>query len=406
MALPAEAQPAPTGTRFQIYPQPKWPRATIFIDAPPGTIGPGPKDDYIEVIDAVGKDPYKDEETAKPRSRPPYPEDGKRQPPVKARGGHFDHLRPGTRDFSSATVFATIRFVLDAWKQHFGRPLAWFFRGAPRPLEVIPRVYSSNAWSGEGYLEFGFPAISSFDHDFRHPLAENFDAVAHETGHFMLKSILGAPIDDRKTLEYRAYEEASADLVAIVASLHVEPVLRCLLERTRGRLYSVNELSRIAELGNGKEFRRAFNDKTMADESVKRAENRYDKYGISLPFTGAAFDLLVELYERQLVERGAITPALARRSARFPRQPVRELTRAFSVCYERAGDQFTAALEDARDEFGRLLARAWDVTSVDGFSYPKAVAILIATDAELNEGACTGLIRKLFGARGISVARG
>jgi hypothetical protein len=48
-------------------------------------------------------------------------------------------------------------------------------------------------------------------------------------------------------MAYRANDEASADLVAIVSSLHFDQVVSHLLTRTAGNLLSVNVLSRIGE---------------------------------------------------------------------------------------------------------------------------------------------------------------
>ena len=108
------------GTRFRVYPQLKGLRGvatpeTVYVDAAPGTIGPGPSDDRMYVVDADGKLPYDDTGL-----HPPYR--GSRLPPVvPRRDGHFDHLRPGTREFSAASVFAIARCVLDTWERYFGR---------------------------------------------------------------------------------------------------------------------------------------------------------------------------------------------------------------------------------------------------------------------------------------------
>ena len=55
------------GTKFWLYPQPGLSPEPVYIDAVPGTIGPGPKDHRIYVIDAKEKKPYK--KTGKPYER-------------------------------------------------------------------------------------------------------------------------------------------------------------------------------------------------------------------------------------------------------------------------------------------------------------------------------------------------
>ena len=429
------------GTRFRIYLQPKTVKgfatpSIIHVRSRPGTIGPGPADARIRVIDAEGrgsrrwKVPYTDV-TGEPRWRPPYPVRDPRLPPVRARGGHFDHLRPGTRAFLAANAFATVRCVLDVWEHYLGYRIVWFFRDRARPrLEIIPRTITDNAWSGEGFLEFGFSVPPRRGGRRAAPLVwlcENFDVVAHEAGHLILKSVIGNPPAAKKTLEYRAHEEGAADLVALVACLHFDPVVDRLLENTQGRLFSRNVLSRLGEKGRGDQIRTAFNDATVWSQSVSDAEEAYDKHEFSKLFTGAAFDVFVEIYERHLVRQGAIPAAVARAStsavataldgaprrvtlARFER-----LRQAFAQLFALHGSKFRAALLDARDDFARLLAGTWTRTSVVDFPgrdrprgdahvpYAGVVANMLAADRALG-GRHGSIIRRAFLQRGIAPA--
>jgi hypothetical protein len=431
------------GTRFRIYLQSKSVKgfatpATIYVSSRPGTIGPGPEDSRIRVIDAPGqgallqKVPYTDV-TGEPRWRPPYPRRDPRRPPVKARRGHFDHLRPGSREFWAANVFATVRCVLEIWEHYLGRRITWFFRDHERRLlEIFPRATTDNAWSGEGFLELGYllpPRRRRRRRRDQRPtwLCENFDVIAHEAGHLILKSVIGNPTAAKKTLEYRAHEEGAADLVALLACLHFDPVVDRLLENTQGRLFSRNMLSRLGEKGRGGQIRTAFNDAAVWSPPICKAEAAYDKHAFSKLFTGAAFDVFVEIYERHLVRHGAIPAAMARKStsavatalvgvpprvthARFER-----LRRDFAQHFARHASKFRAALLDARDDFARLLARTWTMTSVRDFPgrdrprgratlpYAGVVANMIAADRALG-GRYGSLIRHAFLQRGISPA--
>jgi hypothetical protein len=430
------------GTRFRIYLQSKTVKgfatpSIISVSSRPGTIRPGPEDSRIRVIDVPGrgtllqKVPYTDV-IGEPRWRPPYPRRYPRRPPVKDRRGHFDHLRPGSRAFWAANAFATVRCVLEIWEHYFGRRITWFFRDHERRLlEIFPRAATDNAWSGEGFLEFGYlppPRRRRRRRDRRLVwLGENFDVVAHEAGHLILKSVIGNPTAAKKTLEYRAHEEGAADLVALVACLHFDPVVDRLLENTQGRLFSRNMLSRLGEKGRGGQLRTAFNDTTVRSPSICKAEAAYDKHAFSKLFTGAAFDVFVEIYERHLVRHGAIPAAMARKStsavatalvgvpprvthARFER-----LRRDFAQLFALHGTEFRAALLDARDDFARLLARTWTMTSVRDFPgrdrrrgratvpYAGVVANMIAADRALG-GRYGSIIRHAFLQRGISPA--
>lgn len=428
----------PRGTRFRIFLQPTSVKgfatpSIIHVNSRPGTIGPGPEDSRIRVIDAEvrRKVPYTDV-TGQPRWRPPYPRRDPRRPPVKARRGHFDHLRTGSRAFWAANAFATVRCVLEIWEHYLGRRIVWFFRDRERRLlEIIPRADTDNAWSGEGFLEFGYFLPRPRGRRDPRPswLCESFDIIAHEVGHLILKSVIGNPASGKKTLEYRAHEEAAADLVALVTALHFDPVVDRLLENTQGRLFSRNMLSRLGEKSRGGQIRTAFNTATVWSRAVWTAEAEYDMHEFSKLFTGAAFDVFVEMYERHLVRLQAIPPATAGKSmgavataldgapprvthARFER-----LRQDFAAHFAKNKSTFRAALLDARDDFARLLANTWTRTSVGDFPgrdrprgrtgvpYAGVVANMIAADRALG-GRYGSIIRRAFLQRGISpVAR-
>jgi len=260
----------------------------------------------------------------------------------------------------------------------------------------VPRLaHQDNAWSGRGFLELGAEGRDKW-------YAENFDVVAHEVGHLILRQVVGEPPPARKTLAYRGHDEAAADLVAIVASLHFAPTVEHLLAHTRGNLFSPNELSRLGELGRAREVRRAFNYLTMADVRRHRdPDPAVYKYRFSRPFTGGAFDVLVEIYEHGLVQRGAIPEALAAASWKARGRALRALQREFDRHYRRRRAAFAEALLDARDYFGRLLARTWDKTALPGLSYGRVVRNMLAADTELSGGRYREIVRGCFAWRGI-----
>ncbi len=343
------------------------------------------------VLDAIKKKPYLESGAHPPYSGPPRPREPVRPDP----NGHFAHLRAGTRAFSAAMIFATVRCVLEIWERYFGRELRWYFHDRYRRLEIIPRVEGDNAWSKPGYLECGyddFPGRSK-------PFGENFDAVAHEVGHAIVRQAVRNPIDPRP-LGYRAFEEASADLVAIVSSLHFEPVVNYLLERTRGDLFSKNVLSRVVELSRSDQVRVAFNKHRMSKVKWDAVEDSY-KYDLAAPFTGGAFDVMVKIYQHHLVRREAIPREVAGRSYRLVHRKDARVQRKLSRAFKENRKIFREALFDARDHFGRLLARTWSRTSMQDASYLKVVANMIDADAELGGGEYRSAIRESFGWREI-----
>ncbi|HEU4439947.1 MAG TPA: hypothetical protein VFT36_11900 [Methylomirabilota bacterium] len=383
----------------------------LLITESHGPIRSGPQDDIIQVVDAADKDPYRDDATGEYHAYPPYR--GLVRPPVPpGPDGHFDHFRPGTREFSATSMFATVRYVRSVWEHHLGGSLDWWFRYTYPRLEVIPRVNSQLGWSGVGFIECGYPRRGGrpgSPPDHRDPFSDNFDIVAHETGHIILKTLIGDPFPRRKPFEYRAHEEAGADLVATLTSLYFDSVVDQLLARTHGDLFGSNTLSRFGELriprsSNDRAVRTLFNRETLASVRRTMARSGRETHLYGKPFAGAVFDLLVELYERNLVRQRLIPASLARRS-RNSRSAAPALTRAFARCYLHAEAGFKDALLDARDTLGRLLARTWDATSPHGLTFQRVAANLIAQDRRLNGGAHVALIRRLFRARGIAVSR-
>lgn len=401
------------GTRFVIYTQ--WRRRArdhkpeiITLDLPPGRVKPGPADGSTYVVDARRKPPYTHEQAGRMVATPPYPRGRPRYPIVRpSRGGHFDHLKAGTREFSAVSVFATVHCVLQIWRHYLRRPLLpWFFGATQTRLEVIPRVESANSWSGEGFLEFGYA-----NWDSRIRFCDLFDVVAHETGHLILKKVIGNPTDGAKTLAYRAHEEAGADLIALVAALHFDSVVDRLLWRTRGALFSVNELSRLAEYGRKREVRELFNEEWLGSTRIQQAAAQYRSHTYSLPFSGAAYDLLVGLYIANLRRRGVLERRASRPRPGAPRHALAMAQRAFRRRFatrrrfEASRPQLKGALLDARDTFARTMAHAWRHTSVEGFSYGRALANILEADRAVSGGRHAGMIRDLFGWRGITPVR-
>jgi hypothetical protein len=379
---------AERGTRFLVFPQPKNLRgfgtpATVYVNARPGSIAPGPEDDAIYTVDAELKPAYRESS-----GTPPYI--GSRYPAAVPDGeGHFDHIRPPARAFSSTTAYASVRCVLEIWEGYLGRQVTWHFANGKRRLELIPRSETANAWSGDGYVELGF-----VKGNWARPFCENFDVVAHEVGHLLSWAVIGKP--RRRSMAYRANDEASADLVAIVTSLHFDKVVSHLLTRTAGNLLSVNVLSRIGELSRTTQARKAFNSVRMSTVGPGA-----DKYRRSLPFTGGAFEVLVGIYEQELVDHRAISEDVRQRSLAARRRDLAAVQLAFRRSFRARRQKFETALFDARDYFGRLLTSAWEKTSMHARSHATVAVHMMAADRELSGGRYAGLIRRCFEQRDI-----
>jgi len=395
------------GTRFRLYPQPPVLTAiqgpeTVWVAAAPGTIGPGPSDDRMYVVDAIGKDrpydyPY----------LPPYR--GARNPPVRpGADGHFDHLDdPWSREFMAAHMYGTLRFVLDVWEKYFGGPIPWHFADERPRLELVPLVEWNNAHSGYGFIETGFARPSEPDPQ---PFCLNFDVLAHELGHAFMYALLGTPPGRRLRAPYLALHESAADCVAMIAVLHFDSVVDRLLERTRGNLYLPNELNRIGELSETEQIRLASHSLTLADvpdlDTPVGRLSQPQRHAMGLPLTGAVFDVLVEVFEALLVEDGLIGRELDRLSRQEPDPPDDALYGLVQAGFDRAypGRQgaFKAALTDARDYVGQCLARALGSLSWAA-RFEDVAAALLAADRQVARGAGRRILRESLLWRGIQV---
>jgi hypothetical protein len=378
MSLQLEAAlEAADGTKFRIFPAPRFldgfsDPETIRVSVTPDRMLAGPADDRMFVVDAVNKDPYGG------FNRPPYT--GQKNAAVEAGAdGHFDHLDVDSREFSCAVMYATVRRVLDIWQDFFGRRIEWHFSSVLSKMELIPLIEWDNAQSGFGFLEFGFGRAITGGIDRSRPYCQNFDVLAHELGHSIIFAEVGIPGSNLSaTTDYGGFHESAGDLVAIVSTLHFESVVSHLLRNTKGNLFSPNELSRVGELSATRQIRVAFNDRKMSTVGTEPHDR-------SLPLTGALFDTLVDAFQRDLVDKGLITPTLARRS-RNPAAPALEATSIqdeFDAAYAGNEAGFRQSLLVARDYLGYLLARAWSQISADFLTYDKVVTALLSADRTL-----------------------
>lgn len=392
------------GTRFRLYPQSPILASVpgseiVWVSRPPGSVGPGPSDDRMYVVDAVEKTrPYEYPYL------PPYR--GMRNPPVQPDAqGHFDYLTDSwSREFMAAHMYGTLRFVLDVWEKYFGGPIPWHFEDYRPRLELIPIIPWDNAHSGYGFIETGYAKPRDVDPQ---PFCLNFDVLAHELGHSFIYQLLGTPPIGRASAEYLAFHESAADCVAMIAAMHFDSVVDRLLVRTSGNIYLPNELNRIGELSENNEIR-------LASQSVKLSDvpdlhtpaamlSQPQRHAMSLPLTGAVFDMFVDVFQRLLVEDGLITPALdAGARPGLTHADEANVQREFDRAYRGRHEQFKSVLADARDYVGRCLAMAWRTLSWD-VSYTQVAAALIEADQRLAGGVGYRIMAESMVWRGIDV---
>lgn len=393
----------PTGTRFRLFAQhPSLSEAqapeTVWVSSPAGSIRPGPADQRMYAVLPLGKAPYGD---ALGPYGSPYlyfpPWTGPVLPPaLPGADGHFDHLEPGTPQFDAAHLFGSVRLTLDIWESYFGRAIPWHFAARYDRLEMAPVPDYNNAQAGYGFLEVGQYTIAG---GARVSFILNFDIIAHEVGHLLIFSEIGQPTDPTGGGEYHGFHESAADLVGLIASAHFDSVIDPLLANTRGNLYVLNRLNRIGEVSDNEQVRLASNDVRLS----AFAQGWSKEHDVSLPLTGAMFDILVDVFHENLLERNLIGAELEDLADQVERLPQYEalIQSRFDQAYARNPAGFRAALLDARDMLGFCLAACWQRLSPRPLSYVDVASALIAVDRERNGGRYQGLMRRNFWLREI-----
>ncbi len=395
MSIKLDSMIAETGTKFKIFPMPRSLRAfeypeTVRISVNPQLMEPGPADSRMYVLDPVEKIPY-----GPSTRRQSY--GGRVNSPVRpGPDGHFDHLAPDTREFSCAAMYANARRILDIWEDYTGREIAWPFTLEFSRLELIPLTNWDNAQSGWGYLEFGYPRTSWGGMDRTRPYGENFCMVAREIAYFIILSEVGIPGMSGKSSQYNGFLRSSIDIATIVSLLHFQKVLDHVLDSSAGNIFSINELNRLGDLAQSQLFRAAFNYERMSTVGES-------SYEMSLPLTGAVFDIMVEVYKRELVNAQLIDQNLADR-ADVSKSWVSDeyaVQTDFDIAYINAKPEFKTAFCMARDYLGSLLARAWSAMYPNDLSYHEVGRHLLFADSFVSGGRYQDVIRACFGWREI-----
>lgn len=385
------------GTRFRMYCQPMnlndFEKAEVVTLSPPaGSIGPGPRDSRIKIIDAKGKKLYDDHHT------PPYR--GETHPPAKPdASGHFDYLDDAeSHEFRAAHAYATLRMVLDVWERYSGRPVRWFFAPDYPHLEVIPSVDWENGQAGYGYIELGYGLSGSKD---KRPFSLNFDVLAHEMGHIILASEVGMPMDPDPT-QYAGFQEAASDIIALLSLLHFDSFVTHLLKVSHGNLYAPNELNRLGELSQTEQIRTACHPTKMTDIPYAWTPARFltqkQIHMLGQPFTGAIFDILVEVFHESLVDRGAIGRDLddLSRVDVSDDEELKKIQGEFDAAYEREPEKFREALVFARNFMGKRLVKSWRALDPDRLTLWSAAVSFMTVDRALSGMKYQNVIRECF----------
>ena len=380
------------GTRFRLFPayaegyvEPE----TVEVSLPPGSIEPGPSDPWMYARNPISKDePYDPPSYTPPYLGPTHP------PAVPGRNGHFDEIPVETEQFLAAHTYGTIRHTLDIWEHYLNRRIVWWHAAANPQVELIPIVHWQNAHSGPGFIEMG-QQPNRFGR--LQPFCLIFDVLAHETGHAILFSQIGVPPPEQIDEAFLAFHESFADLIALIGALHFRSVRERLLQQTAGNLYVLNLVTRIGQYSDDQQIRIASNVATMDDVMGlhmapdgswidPKGLNR-NQHAIAEPLTGAIFDILVEIYQDELVSRGLIQPDLDARG--WSRAAVEQAMDAIHAetgrAYARFAHGFYAALTVARHIVAHCMAHVIMTIRPEALTFPRVAARFLEAAAALGQ---------------------
>jgi hypothetical protein len=390
------------GTRFRLFPQPYFLEGfeqpeTIYVSPLPSEIGPGPSDDRMYVVNSLDKEiPYGTPVGANGELYLPPWDGACNAVALAGADGHFDHLEVGTPEFEAAHLYATTRFVLDIWEGYFGRPIAWHFRQFFERMELSIMPELNNATMGYGFMEVGGYTMDTGEY---RPFSLNFDIIAHEVGHSIIYETVGLPSSGAEQGEYYGFHESAADWVALISVLHFDSVVDHILENTRGNLYVLNKLNRIGELTEYKQIRSADNKMTLS----QFVDGWVDEHKLAQPLTGALFDIMLDIFHENLVERGLIRRSVEELSDRLEGSPEYEpvMQTFFDQAYEKNPEGIREALLDTRDLMAVLCVWAWSRLSPDHLNYSDFAELLLQADHHLAAGRYHEIIRMNFWFRDI-----
>ena len=371
------------GTLVRLYPQTEGFAEPVVVElsAPAGSVLAGPEDRTLRTVLPVDKrQPY-----SPPDYMPPYR--GAVLPPARPDAfGDFVHIPVESPQFLSQHLYGGIRRTLDVWEAYLGRPVRWWHAQAWPQLELIPELDWDNAHSGPGFIETGIRLTAD---GVPKPFALNLDVIAHEVGHAILFGEVGVPDAKGLTAGYLAFQESFSDLIALVNALCFPQIVDRMLAETGGNLYVLNVVSRIGELSRLEQIRVADNESAVIDVADLRLTEEgewIDPSGLdrtvhhaSLPLTGAIFDVLVDLFQDNLVRAGLIPPLLDARgwdkdevAAAFER--LRDVSAATLASQ---GAHFRRALALARDDVALCMAAAMRTVDANYMTFDDIAASMI-----------------------------
>lgn len=290
---------------------------------------------------------------------------------------------PGTPEFDQVNAFYYTTFTLRMYERYAKRTIPWAFL-KPR-LTVDPHVGRlTNAFYNEQEEMLGFHTFATNNGE-AFSMAQSADVVTHEAAHAVLDGLRDL-YNESFGLGPRAFHESFGDMTAMLVALHDDVLVRELLNWTKGNLRMSNFVTEVAEhatqeLLNSRYFaqhtvylRNAFNTLKLLpfdslaytlDEPLEKLSRQEHNY--SRVFSGAAYDILVGIYE----------------------------------AFQSEGMPDFVALYRARDVLGHLLVMAIEAGPIGEFNFPDMARSFLAADAILFDNRYETILAQVFAERNL-----
>jgi len=282
-------------------------------------LSPGPRGEYIEVIDYD-------------------PTIQKFYEPVDLNDSYLlaqDGLDPSESNpqFHQQMVYAVAMTTIKNFESALGRPILWSQRRLKtdgekhsntqyvKTLRIYPHALrDANAFYSpqKKALLFGYFSSQPAEPTLQMPNTQIFtclshDIIAHETAHAILDGIYSNYSDDTNP-DVLAFHEAFADIVALFQHFTFPEVLKNQIAKTRGNLASQNLLGQLAQefgsaIGKYGSLRDAIGEIDEATKVWKAKEPNGDEYQTIFEphqrgsiLVSAVFDAFVTIYKSRIAD--------------------------------------------------------------------------------------------------------
>jgi len=206
-------------------------------------------------------------------------------------------------EFDAVHTFAVVRQVLTMLRRALNRMnitqnFDWYW--GPEPIHVYPRAgMEANAYYSrhERALRFFYFHASGQEIEPLIYTCRSFDIVAHEVGHAALDSLKPGYMSNSWHPQTGGLHESFGDLTAIFTMLAQMDVCESIIVESKANLHAKTFFPALAEqfgaaLGREMGLRNADNDLKLSEVSTQ-------VHDISRVFTGAIYDILAQLFEKE-----------------------------------------------------------------------------------------------------------